>query len=101
MTEKSATEMGSMRVGAKEALKERTDERKQKILDFMANEAQHQKDLGNCSVVDIKKGVTSAEIEKALDVSGDTARKYLNELEKEGRILQMGTTGKGVYYELK
>ncbi len=59
LTEKSATEMGSMRVGAKEALKERTDERKQKILDFMANEAQHQKDLGNCSVVDIKKGVTS------------------------------------------
>ena len=98
---KSTAEMADMRVEAKEAFKERLDERKKKILDFMAKEAKHQKELQNCSVADTKPGITSADTEKLLDVKEDTARKYLNELEREGLIEQIGTTGKGVYYKLK
>jgi len=100
-TLKSPDELADMRVEAKEAFKERLDERKKKILDFMATEAKHQKELQNCSVADTKPGITSADIEKLLDVKEDTARKYLNELEQEGLIEQIGTTGKGVYYKLK
>jgi Fic family protein len=101
LTLKSSAELADMREESTEALKERTEERKKKILDFMSAEARHQKELQNCSVADTKQGITSADIEKLLDVGDDTARKYLNELEQEGRIEQVGTTGKGVYYKLK
>jgi len=101
LIQKSPAELDDMRLEAKEAVKERTDERKKKILDFMADDAQHEKDLGACSVVDIKEGVTCADIEKLLDVKGNTARRYLDGLEEEGLIEQIGSTGQGVHYVLK
>jgi Fic family protein len=101
LTLKSTDELADMRHESTDALRERTEERKKKILDFMSTEARHQKELQNCSVADAKQGVTSTDIENLLDVGDDTARKYLNELEQEGRIEQVGTTGKGVYYKLK
>lgn len=39
------------------------------------------------------------DIEKLLGVSDATATRYLDELEKTGRIRQVGTAGKHVYYE--
>jgi predicted HTH transcriptional regulator len=45
--------------------------------------------------------VTNNDIEKLLSVSDATATRYLNELEKEQKIRQIGTTGKYVYYVLK
>jgi Fic family protein len=101
LTLKSSDELADMRQESTDALKERTEERKNKILDFMSTEAKHQKELQNCSVADTKPGITSADIENLLGVKDDTARKYLNELEQEGQIEQVGTTGKGVYYKLK
>ncbi len=98
---KSPDELNDMRHEAKKALQERIDMRKKKILDFMTNEARHQKELGLCSVIDVKKGIVSLDVEKLLNVSGDTARKYLNELEEENLIEQIGNSGKGVYYKLK
>lgn len=47
------------------------------------------------------KGVTNNDIEKLLGVSDATATRYLDELEKEGRIRQIGTTGQSVHYILK
>ena len=67
----------------------------------MDSEAVHEKELQACNVADIKKGITSENIEKLLDVSGGTARKYLNELESENKIKQIGNSGRGVYYVLK
>ena len=57
-------------------------ENKQKILDFL---------------VDNKK-ITNNNAEKLLNVSNNTAERYLDELEKEGKLKQIGITGKSVYY---
>ncbi len=43
--------------------------------------------------------VANNDIEKLLGVSDATATRYLDELEKEGLIRQVGKTGKHVYYE--
>ena len=39
------------------------------------------------------------DIEQLLNVSDATATRYLEELEKEGKIRQVGKTGRHVYYE--
>ena len=97
---KQAEEMKEMQAEAREAVIERTEKRKERILDLMKGEAVHQKELQACGVVDIKAGITSRNVEKLFDVSGGTARKYLNELESEEKIKQIGTSGPGVYYVL-
>lgn len=43
-------------------------------------------------------GLTNDEVQKILRVSDATATRYLDELEKEGRIKQVGKTGSGVKY---
>ena len=45
-----------------------------------------------------KEKITNDEVEKFLHVSDATATRYLNELEKEGKIKQVGKTGKAVMY---
>ena len=97
---KQPEEMLEMQAEAREALTERTEKRKGKILNLMNIEAVHDGELKACGVTDIKKGITSENVEKLLDVSGATARKYLNELEEENKIKQIGKTGRGVYYTL-
>ena len=94
-------EMKEIRAEAREALTERTEGRKEKILYLMNNEAVHQEELKACNVADLKKGITSENVAKFLDVSKKTARKYLNELEDENKIKQIGKTGREVYYVLK
>ena len=99
-TPKQPEEMSEMRQEAREALSERTESRKQKILNLMDSEAVHQEELKACNVADIKKGITCDNVEKLLDVSNATARKYLNELESENKIKQIGASGRDVYYTL-
>ena len=95
---KEPEEMQEIRKEAQEALTERTEKRKEKILDFMNLDATHEEELKACGVTDIKKGITSLNVEKLLDVSDRTARKYLNELENEGKNKQIGERGPNVYY---
>ena len=45
--------------------------------------------------------ITNDEVEKLLGVSDATATRYLEELEQEGVILQVGKEGRGVYYKAK
>jgi hypothetical protein len=45
-----------------------------------------------------KKKITNNEVEKFLHVSDATAERYLNILEKEGKIKQAGKTGHSVFY---
>ena len=99
-TPKQADELSEIRKEAHEALTGRTEKRKEKILHLMNSEVVHQKELKACGVTDLKKGITSRNVEKLLDVSGGTARKYLNELESENKITQVGKTGRDVYYTL-
>lgn len=60
-------------------------ENKEKILDFLCK----------------NEKVVNNDIEKFLGVSDATATRYLDELEKEDKIVQIGTTGNAVYYVLK
>lgn len=45
--------------------------------------------------------VTNAAVENLLGVSDATTIRYLNELEKEGLIKQIGKTGRSTYYEVR
>ena len=42
--------------------------------------------------------ITNDQVQELLSVSDATATNYLDELEKEGKIRQNGSTGKWVYY---
>ena len=45
--------------------------------------------------------ITNDEVEKLLGVSDATATRYLEALEQEGVIEQIGTEGRSVYYKAK
>lgn len=45
-----------------------------------------------------RRTITNDEVEKLLHVSDATATRYLAELEKQGKIAQVGKTGKAVMY---
>ena len=47
-----------------------------------------------------KQEVTNDEIEKLLNVSDATATRYLDELEREGVLKQIGRTGRFVRYKI-
>lgn len=64
---------------------EQKTENKQKILAFVQ---EHGKIQNN-------------DVEKLAGVSNATAERYLDELEKEGRLVQHGTIGQSVSYTLK
>ena len=42
--------------------------------------------------------ITNDDVEDMFCISDRTANHYLNELEQEGKLKQIGKTGKGVYY---
>ena len=45
--------------------------------------------------------VTNNDVEIMLNISDSTAERYLDELEKENKIDQVGTTGRNVFYTSK
>jgi len=63
----------------------RKAENKQKILTFVK---EHGKIQNN-------------DVEKLVGVSNATAERYLDELEKEGKLIQHGVVGQGVFYTPK
>jgi len=66
-----------------EGTRSRVEEGKDKIMELFNNEAE----------------ISNNDVEKLLGVSDSTATRYLDDLEKEGRIRQIGTTGRGVTYK--
>ena len=48
-----------------------------------------------------KTSISNNDVEKLLGVSDATATNYLQELENEGKIVQIGKTGRSVSYSLK
>jgi len=48
-----------------------------------------------------REKVANNDIEKLLGVSDATATRYMNELENEQKVRQIGKTGNAVYYVLK
>jgi len=45
-----------------------------------------------------KEKITNDDVEKLLHCSDATARRYLNELVKQGKLKRVGETGAGVVY---
>ncbi|MEK9185878.1 MAG: FaeA/PapI family transcriptional regulator [Patescibacteria group bacterium] len=69
-------------VGLLEKQAEEKEENKKKILEFFAS----------------RDKASNDEIQDFLGVSDATAERYLHELEQEGKIRQVGSTGRHVYY---
>ena len=63
----------------------RKAENKQKILAFVQERGK----------------IQNNDVEKLAGVSNATAERYLNELEREGKLVQHGTIGQSVFYSLK
>lgn len=97
----TASRLGQLLSKARQALSRRTEKRKNIILEMLNGEARHMKRLTQCNIDPNAEGLTSDDVSLLLGVSRNTARSYLNELEKEARILQVGTAGRGVHYVLK
>ncbi|MFH1978941.1 MAG: hypothetical protein ABII97_00955 [Patescibacteria group bacterium] len=98
--EASKEELSQFHKESKKALSERTEDRKEKILEMM-RDAREDFSMGcNLREGENQKGIARSDVEKLLDVSADTADKYLNELEVEKKIEQVGKTGRGVFYIL-
>lgn len=93
-------ELKNISAEARKALAERTEARKEKILEYLTKELAHQQALANCNIEDRKKGITREEVEKLLKVSDTTALKYLDELETDQKITQSAPAGRTVYYTL-
>lgn len=70
---------------ARAAIEARKEENKQKIIELLQAESE----------------ITNDDVEKLLGVSDATATRYLEGLEKEGKIFQKGESGRGVFYRLK
>lgn len=62
---------------------EKKVENKRKILELLNN----------------KDSLTNNDVEMSLGISDATATRYLDELEKEGKVRQVGKTGRYVNYE--
>jgi len=69
----------------RDILHEKIEEEKKEILGFLKK----------------KKNITNDDVEELLGVSDATARNRLQDLEDDGKIVQIGKTGRGVSYELK
>lgn len=48
-----------------------------------------------------KKKVSNKELRKKLGVSKRSVVRYMDELEKQGKVAQVGKTGRNAYYSLK
>ncbi len=50
-------------------------------------------------ILETQHPLTNNHVEQLLGISDATTTRYLDELEKEGHIRQVGGTGRSVYYE--
>ena len=85
MAEKERDEYAELGKGLAEynqKLREKKEQGKTKILEMFVTDAQ----------------VSNSEVAKILEMSSASARRYLDELENEGKIKQVGRSGKKVYY---
>lgn len=70
-------------VGLMEKQAQEKEGNRKKILDLLKKETR----------------LTNNQVQELLGVSDATATRYLDELEKEGRVRQVGSEGRSVYYE--
>ncbi|MFT4536873.1 MAG: Fic family protein [Saprospiraceae bacterium] len=96
----SKSEKVEHREALNQALDVRTETRKEVILDTLKMKVSTKEKLATCDIETEEPRITRNEVESLVKVSGQTALKYLNELEEEGRVIQVGSRGQDVYYVL-
>jgi predicted HTH transcriptional regulator len=74
-------------------------EKRDSLIEKQAREKEEHKKMIR-EFVKGKEKIYNNDIEKLLKVSNATAKRYLNELEKEGILKQIGEIGQGVCYEV-
>lgn len=76
----------------------RIKRKSKKLLDRQADEKKRNLEaiLG---ILETQTPLTNNHIEQLLGISDATATRYLDELEKQGKVRQVGATGKDVFYE--
>ena len=79
---RTLSELTTMRKAAREAVQSRIQKRKNRIMERAVQVGRIRND----------------DVEDLFCISDATARRYLNELEQEGKLTQQGTVGRGVYY---
>ncbi len=82
-----------------EEIKTREREENLKLANETRQEKKREKIDKILTLFSEKSQIANDEVEKLLHVSDATATRYLEELEKEGKIKQVGETGKGVMYQ--
>jgi len=80
---KRTRDVGSLEQ-ARQARTNKKNEAKDKILELVKEQGK----------------INNDDVEKLLGVSDSTATNYLDELEQEGKIVQQGDVGRGVFYTL-
>ena len=73
-------------------------ETKTGLIEKQAEEKRQHKDA-ILNLLNTQGRLTNNQIERMLGISDATATRYLDELEKEGKVRQVGKTGQSVYYE--
>ena len=84
---KRAGEVGEVELNlpaGKAGQREVKEENKQKVLEYLQTNDK----------------MTNNDVERMLGVSDATATRYMDDLEKEGKVEQVGTTGNAVHYKL-
>lgn len=68
--------------------------------DQRSNEKQNRKER---IITALKKNdtITNNDVEKLLNIADSTATNYLQELEQEGKIEQIGTQGRFIHYKIR
>ena len=73
-------------------------DKKESLIELQTKEKEKNKQ-GILEILKTQTPLTNNHIEQLLGISDATATRYLEELEKEGRVRQVGKTGRYVYYE--
>ena len=98
--DKPTAQMGANEsIDLAEELKTKQREENLKLANETRQEKKREKIDKILTLFSEKSQITNDEVEKLLHVSDATATRYLEQLEKEGKIKQVGKTGKGVMYE--
>ena len=74
-----------------------------KLADISVSKQTEEKEHNKKAILDLMESgnqpLTNEHIRQMLDISEATATRYLDELEKEGKVKQVGKTGAHVFYE--
>ncbi|MEK7658854.1 MAG: winged helix-turn-helix domain-containing protein [Patescibacteria group bacterium] len=84
-------ELGKGLVEYNQKMQDRKNKLKEKILELLKNKSFD-------PAQDAQARISNHEITKALNISSASAKRYLDELENDGRLKQVGKAGRKVYY---